>query len=592
MKKRSQIEEKYKWNVKDLYEDDKAWESDFEKAKKGLLKIEAYQGKLTNPNNLKPFYKTYEEVNILLSKLDMYLYCHHDEDTTIAKYNELKDQFHTFLVSFNERTVFVNLELCKLSNKDLDALIKDPKMKDYVMDLLSIKRNKHLILSPKEEELLAATSSFSGGYSEIFGFLDSSDLKFQSVKDSKGKEHEVNHSSLSQLLKSKDRTLRKNAFNSLYHTYKQFSNSIATNYIQSVYADWFYSKVRKFDSCLDAYLYENNIPKLVYDKLLTNVDRLLPLLHNYFKIVKRKTGLKDFTYYDVHISPVEGMDSKISYEEMVELGLNAVSVLGEEYVRTVKRGVDERWIDVYPNENKTTGAYQTDAYAIHPYVLLNFDGRKSYTSTFVHEMGHAMHSFFANCSQPYAKAGYSIFVAEVASTVNEILLNHYLLKNAKTKREKAYYASEFLKVIKATFFRQTMFSQFEDYAHKLVERGEVIGKDILLTYYGELNKKYFGSAVKYDHNIAYEWLRIPHFYTPYYVYQYATGITTAINFVRMIETEEGGVDRYLDMLRAGGSDWPVEVLKRSGVDLTTDKPYEILEEEIEKYVKILKENLE
>ena len=591
MKKRSQIEEKYKWNMGEIYATDKAWNEDFEKAKTYLPRIEAYKGKLSKAKNLKSFFALEEEFSMLIEKLSLYLGRKHDEDTTVSKYKEMQDKFSTFLVKFNEATVFVDIEESKISDKDLDKLLKDPTMQDYSMDIMGIKRNKHLLLSDKEEKLLAGVGSFAGGFSDVFDSLDSSDIKFPDATDSKGKKYEVSHSSYSTLIESKDRTLRRNAFGSLYSTFKQFSNTIATNYIQNVYVDWFYNKARKFDSCLSASLYANNIPNSVYEKLLSNVDKLLPILHDYYKLVKKTTGLKDFTYYDVYISPVESLDSKISYDKMVELGLNAVSVLGEEYVSTVKRGVDERWIDVFPNENKATGAYQTDAYAIHPYVLLNFDGRKSYTSTFVHEMGHAMHSYYANSAQPYAKAGYSIFVAEVASTVNEILLNHYLLKHAKTKHEKAYYASEFLQSIKSTFFRQTMFSQFEDYAHKLVERGEVIGKDILLNYYGELNKKYFGSAVKYDEYIAYECLRIPHFYNSYYVYKYATGITTAVNLVRMIETEPGGVEKYLDMLRAGGSDWPVEVLKKAGVDLTSDKPYEVLREEMEKYVKILKENL-
>lgn len=592
MKKRSQIEEKFQWNVKDIYESDEAWFADFEKAKTYLPKIKSYQGKLSNGKYLKDFLELDEELSLLIEKLALYLGRMHDVDTTVGKYKEMQDMFSTFMVVFNEETVFVGVEQSKIKDKVLDKLMKDPSMEKFNRDILLIKRNKHLLLSEKEEALVAGVGSFAGGFSEVFDSLDSSDLKFQEAKDSKGKEHEVTHSSFASLLQDKDRVLRKNAFESMYAGYKQFSNTIATNYIQNVYADWYFDKIRKFGSCLEASLYANNISTVVYEKLLKNVNILLPTLHDYYKLVKSRMGLKDFTYYDTYMAPTESMDSKLSYDQMVELGLDALSILGEEYTGVIRSGVEHRWVDVMPNENKVSGAYQTDAYGVHPYVLLNFDGRKSYTSTFVHEMGHAMHSYLANQTQPYSKAGYSIFVAEVASTVNEIILNEYLIEQAKTKKEKAYYASIFLQNLKSTFFRQTMFSEFEDYAHKLVEQGKPISKDILLTYYAELNKKYFGSAVKYNDNIAYEWLRIPHFYNAYYVYKYATGIVTAINLVKNIKESQDGLEKYLNMLRSGGSDWPVEILKKAGVNLETDTPYEVVRDEMNRYFKILKDNLE
>ncbi len=591
MKNRSQIEQQYKWKVEDIFTSDKEWEDAFEKAKTYLPRILEYKGKLSNPKYFLPFYALSDEFDLLVEKLYLYLGCKFNVDITNATYNEMSDKLGTFMVKVQESTSFVSVEQGKIKDKHLDKMLKDDQYKDYKRVLIGIKRNKHLLLSEKEEQLLAGTSSFAGGYSSVFDCLDSSDLTFAKAQDSKGKLHEVTHSSYSSLIESKDRVLRKNAFESMYQGYKQFSNTIATNYINNVYSDWYYDKIRKFSSCLESSLYGNNIPTVVYEKLLSNVDKMLPLLHDYYALVKQQLGMKDFSYYDVYVAPCESLDGKVSYEEMVEIGLDALKVLGEDYTSVIKEGVNNRWVDVMPNQNKTTGAYQTSAYGIHPYVLLNFDGRKSYTSTFVHEMGHAMHSYLADGTQNYHDAGYSIFVAEVASTVNEILLNHYWIKNAKTKKEKAYYASEFLQNLKSTMFRQTMFSEFESYAHGLVEKEQPISKDILLKFYGDLNKKYFGKAVKYNEYIAYEWLRIPHFYRAYYVYKYATGIVTAINLVKMIEEEEGGVERYLTMLKSGGNDWPVEILKKAGVDLTTDKPYEVVHEEMKKYFTILKDNL-
>ncbi len=590
MKKRSQIENQYKWKVSDIYANDDAWWKDFEQAKTYLPKFQAYQGKLEKGSCLKEFFELEEEFDLVIEKLSLYLGRCHDQDTVVAKYKEMQDVFSTFLVQFQEETVFVEVEQSKIKDSVLDAFLQDPTMAKYSMMIEQIKRNKHLLLSEKEEKLLAGVGSFAGGFSQVFDSLDSSDLKFAPALDSKGKAHEVTHSSYAMLMENKDRVLRKNTFESMYKTYQQFSNTIATNYIQNVYVDWYFDKTRKFKSCLQASLYSNNIPESVYYTLLKNTQTMLPILHEYYAFVKKCLGLKNYTYYDVYVSPVKSMDSKISYEDMVALGVDALQVLGKEYSRVVQNAVRDQWIDVMPNENKVTGAYQTDAYNVHPYILLNFDGRKSYTSTFVHEMGHAMHSYLANQTQPYQKAGYSIFIAEVASTVNEMLLNQYLIKHAKTKQEKAYYANEFLQSLKSTLFRQTMFSEFENYAHTLVEQGQAISKDILLKKYQELNQTYFGKAVKDNPYIQYEWLRIPHFYSSYYVYKYATGIVTAINLVKMITEEKGGVDKYLNLLRSGGSDWPVELLKQAGVDLTTDHPYQVVKEEMEKYFMILKES--
>lgn len=584
------ISEKYLWNTSDIYKDFNEWENDFEKLKKYLPVLVSYRGKLNDINNIYKYLQLSKEVDLLEEKLAVYLHLLRSCDLKNAKYIEYQSILSAFIGKLVEETSFDIVEFGKLDDAVIKKILGDKRFENNKMFFNNIIRNRPHILTEPEERILSASARFNNS-SEVYDMLCDVDIKFDDVLDSKGKKHHLNHSTFSKYLRSTDALLRKNAFLSMYKTYGQFSNTIATNYINHLNADWFYSKTSKFESTLSSALFGNKIDNVVYTNLLDNVHKMLPTLYKFFGICKKTTKLKEYHIYDTYLPIVKGVDKSITYDECIDTALDALKILGKEYIDVVKYAIKNRWIDVYPKDAKTSGAFQIDCYGVHPYIMLNFNEKAEYVSTFVHEMGHAMHSYFSNKTQSYENASYPIFLAEVASTVNEIILIKYNIEHAKTKKERAYYLSQYILMFKSTIFRQTMFSEFEQYAHNLVEGDKPISKDILSKYYYDLNKLYFGSNVKIDKDIEYEWMRIPHFYTSYYVYKYATGLISAINLVENIYNTNDGLDKYLHMLSMGGSDYPVETLKKAGVDLTSNEPYNVANNILLSLIKQLEENL-
>lgn len=575
MKKRSQINEKYKWDLTKFYHNDEQWYENVGKLKEMVNEFDKFKGKLNDPKALLEFFALSEKYYMLSSKLNMYASHNSNCNLSNSTYVEMENIISAVDNEQSVKTSFYAPEMLSYSEEYLNGLINNKKFEIYKLGISRLLRNKPHILSENEEKLLNASASFAGEFSKIFHSLSDVNLKFKNVLNSKGKELPLSQSKYSVYVHSFDRVLRKNAFKELYKQFISYCDTFASNYIASLKSDWFYAQSSKFESTLQQRLFPDNISLSVYENLINNVNNNLKLLHRYYKVKAKSLNLKDFTYYDLYV-PATQLKQKYSFEEAMEKIYEALAVLGPSYVELLKRSVSERWMDVYPTEGKRSGAYQSDAYGTTPVVLLNFEGLTDDVFTTAHELGHAMHSYHSNESQPWTLAGYTIFLAEVASTVNEVLLLKYFYNNSKTKAEKIYYLEHYLQMFKGTLFRQTMFAEFEDYAHQLIEKNEPISKDVLSKYYENLNKKYQGKSVIHQKEINYEWLRIPHFYSSYYVYKYATGITSAICIASNIfNGVEGALEKYISFLRAGGSDFSVETLKKAGVNLETNEPYNV-----------------
>jgi oligoendopeptidase F len=428
-------------------------------------------------------------------------------------------------------------------------------------------------LSPEEEKILAETEILGESISDIFSMLNDADLRFPVVKDEDGSEVELTHGNFISFMQSKDRSVRKAAFNGMYDTYKKYINTFASTMSGNVKKDIFYTNTRKFNSSLEASLFDDNVDVSVYNNLIDTIHKRLNVLHRYVGIKKRFLGLDEMHMYDLYVPLIQEYDKYFTYEEAVDLVLTGLNHLGDEYINLLKKGFSSRWIDVYENRGKTSGAYSWGAYGVHPYVLLNFQGRLNDVFTIAHEMGHSLHTYYSNEAQPYVYAGYKIILAEVASTCNEAVLMDYLLKNSTDRMEKLYLLNHFLEEFRTTVFRQVMFAEFEKITHEMAEKGEALTAEALSQKYYELNKLYYGDDMVVDEEISCEWARIPHFYRSFYVYKYATGFSAAIAISRMIMNEgKAAVDRYKKFLKSGSSDYPLNILKKAGVDLSVAKP--------------------
>ena len=580
MKKRSQINDKYKWDLTHIYDNEDKLMADIEVLKTAADKVASYKGKLHKPNTCLEFFKYGTEIGKIEERVSVYLLLKLSQDLSDTKYLELESVVSSINKKIAFASSFEESELLKCGEKYIRKLMKDPRFALYKMSLDNFLRNKDHILSEKEEAILSKAGRALGGYSDVFDNLDNLDLKFKPALDSKGKSHEVNQHNYSELLESNDRTLRKNALISYNEGYHSMSNTIASNYISSVEGDWFLADVYGFKSVLESSLFGGNIPKEVYTKLLDNVGNNVKLVNKFFSLKQKALGYKDFYSYD-RLVPITKNKQKYDYPTSCKFVLEAMSVLGEDYVNHLKEAIDGRWIDVYPCEKKESGGFCCSMYEPHPYVLLNTvdDSRSIYT--LAHELGHAMHGKLSAENQPFEKYDHTIFLAEIASTVNEVLLFKYLYKNSSNKNEKLAHLEKYISNIIGTIFTQTLYSEFEYYAHSLVEQGLAISKDLLNAKYKELLQKYNGKSVKHlPKDIGEGWMRIPHFYRPYYVYKYATGMTAAINFARRIyEGEDAAVDKYLTFLKSGSIDYSVNILKTAGIDLTQDEPYKVMNDE-------------
>lgn len=573
--KRSEINEKYKWKIEDIYQTDKDFYADL-KVVESDISFDEFRNKLNDEAVLFSCYKKLYNLLAVLEKLSVYAMMKRDENGADSKAMELGDAVDSVYLKLSLNTAFITPELSSLSVDRLTELKNSKLLKDYDRDIDSIIKNKAHVLSEECESLLASTSKVLGGYNEIFGIINNVDLKFPTIKVD-GKKVKLTHANYSLLLQSTDRNVRKKAFKAYYKAFNDVLNTITAVYRGNLYKDVFVKKARKFDSCLDKALFYEEVDKSVYEKLLSCVNDNLPVLHDYVKFRKDYLGYDNLYMYDIYAPMFEGVELALEFEDAYNLVKEGLKPLGSDYISILDKALTERWIDVYETDGKRSGAYSVSVYNIkHPYVLLNHNKTTHSIFTIAHEMGHAIHSYKSNASQPQSKADYKIFVAEVASTVNEILLIKYLINKETDVKTKRYLLSYYLDTIRTTLFRQTMFAEFEYKAHNLAENDKPLTKEEFNKIYLKLNKKYYGKSIISNKEIAYEWARIPHFYRAFYVYKYATGIISAINIAEnILKNGDIAVENYFKFLSSGSTDTPVELLKIAGVDLTTDAPYEV-----------------
>lgn len=572
--KRSEQKPEYTWAIEDIYPTDEAWKQDFEKMLQMPEKILSYKGRLgESGETLLEFMRLSDEISVLCDSLGNYAQRKSDEDTANAVYQAMVGQLMNAYVQINSAGSFETPELISIDEEKLNGFYEAvPQLELYKKNIDRVRRKKEHILSDEEEKILALAGDMSQSPENIYSMFSDADLKFPDAFDKDGKAHQVTHGSYIPLVQNADRVLRKSAFESLYHTYDGFKNTCAATLGAQIKAVQFYAKARKYPSSLAAALDGTEVPETVYHNLISAVHENMHYMYDYVKLRKNLLGVDELHMYDLYTPVVADVDMKITFEEAKETVLKALAPMGEEYLSILKKGFDDRWIDVYENEGKTSGAYSAGA-RVHPYVLLNHKDTLNCMFTLAHEMGHAIHSYLSNKNQPVAYSDYVIFVAEVASTCNEALLMQYLLKNTTDKKQKAYLINYFLEQFRTTLYRQTMFAEFELKINEIVAQGETLTAEGLNALYRELNKLYFGEDIVIDHEIDLEWARIPHFYYNYYVYQYATGYSAAIALSQRILNEgEPAVKDYLGFLSGGCSADPITLLKGAGVDMTTSKP--------------------
>lgn len=578
LKKRDEISAEFKWKMEDVYADESLWEADVRKAAELMEKLKGYNGRLCE--SAETFSEALELINqieFLVEKIYFYANQKYYEDLGNSRYQTYSDRASELMTQFYSASSFVEPEfLSEPEEKIVSYIAQEKKSEQYTQYFKDLFRQKKHILDSRTEELLARTQKFSNGAGEIFNVFNNVDLRFPEIKDENGKEIRLTHSKLSLFLESKDRRVREDAFKGLYGSYAQFRNTLASIYINNLKKDNFYATVRNYGSSREMFLDNSNIPGEVYDNLISTVNDNLDLLHRYIRLRKKLMGVPELHLYDVYTPLVDSYNKSISYETAKEMVSEGLKPMGEEYLAMLRKGFNEGWIDVYENEGKKSGAYSWSIYGTHPYVLLNYQPNLNNVFTIAHEMGHALHSYYSNTNQTYSNAGYKIFVAEVASTCNESLLINHLINSSADKKEKAYLINHFLEQFRGTLFRQTMFAEFENIVHKMVDEGEPLNGEELCRIYYELNEKYFGTDIVIDREIEMEWARIPHFYSSFYVYQYATGFSAAIALSKKIMDEgEPAVADYKKFLKAGCSDYPIEVLKLAGVDMGKKEPVEL-----------------
>ncbi|HEY8424308.1 MAG TPA: oligoendopeptidase F [Clostridia bacterium] len=570
---RDKIDEKYKWKLEDIYPNDELWEKDFKELQNELPKFSQYAGKLKDAETILEVLKLSDEFSLKLEKLFVYAFCRKDENTTSDKYVSMYNKISMFASEASAQTSFINPELSQLPKEKLEELANSPEFKDYDYMLKVLIKQKPHILNKEEEKLLSMVGDFAGDFQDIFVMIDNADFIPPEIEVD-GKPVKVTHGNYGLLMQNKDKEVRKKAYKAYYAEYKKRINALAANYYANVKKNIFFAKARKYNSYLEKAVSSEDVPIEVYNALIKAVNDNIDALHRYVRLRKRVLNYSEYNMYDMYTPLVEDADLKLEYEDAVELVKKGLAPLGEEYQALLDKAFSERWIDVFETPNKKSGAYSIDAVSVHPFILLNYHKTTHDVFTIAHELGHAMHSYYSSKYQPASKARYEIFVAEVASTVNEMLLLEYLLKTAKDDNIKKYLLSYRLDAIRTTLFRQTQFAEFEKRAHDLVQEGQPLTPSLLNSEYAKINKRYYGDAVTYDDEISIEWARIPHFYRSFYVYKYATGITSAIDISqRIINGEKGILNKYMNFLKAGGSKSPYEILKDLGVDLASPEPY-------------------
>ena len=578
---RKEAQTSHKWKVEDIFESDEAWEKQAEKLRE-KINFSAYAGKLGDKATLLKYLKTNDELAIEFELLAVYANLKRDEDTRIAKYNAYNGKIDMLYSQYCSETAFFEPEMASLDENYLKELIADKNFSDYDYQLkLLLKRRSH-VASEKEERLVALASETLGSFSDIFAMIDNADLPLPEI-EYEGQKRKLTHGLYGMILHSTDRKLREEGYKKYYAAYISLINTITANYYGNVKKDVFLSRVYKFDSCLDYALFNEDVDKKVYENLLQSVTENCAVMHRYVADRKKILGVDKLYFYDVYAPLVDNVKVSMPYDEAYEYVINGLAALGKDYQDLLRRGHDERWIDVEETEGKRNGAYSAGVYGVHPFVLLNYQPTLNEIFTIAHEMGHSLHTYFSQKNQPFAKSEYKIFVAEVASTVNEVLLLKYMLSKAEDVNLKKYLLNYYLDSIRATLHRQTMFAEFEYEAHKMVEEGKPLTRENVCETYAAIGKKYYGNAIEHDYEISTEWCRIPHFYASFYVYKYSTGIISAMNIANKILTEgDSAVKKYFEFLSGGSSTDPVSLLKLADVDLSTKQPFEFAMKEFEK----------
>lgn len=575
--KRSEVKKEDTWATEDIFPSDDAWEKAFSDASAYPEKLVSYRGKISKePKALLEYLRLNDKAYYDLTLLYSYAHLNSDVDTANAAYLSMLGRFMTFYASVASSCAFAGPEIASISDCDMESFFAEvPELEIYRLALSRIRAKRAHMLSEAEEKLLAEVSEIAGAASKTSSSFRNADLRFPDVTDSMGISHKLTQGTYIKYVESSDRTLRKNAFDALYGVYGQFRNTTA-DFLDTQFRQLkFYANARKYESTLQASLFQNEVPTEVYHNLISAVHNNMDKMHRYMRIRKKLMGLDELHMYDIYPTLVSDAEVEISYDDAKKTALEALKPLGEEYLKVVREGFENRWIDVYENEGKRGGAYSSGSRP-HPYMLLNHDNTLNSMFTLVHEMGHSMHSYLSKENQPYVYSDYVIFVAEVASTCNESLLMSYLLSKTTDKKQRAYLINYFLEQFRTTLYRQTMFAEFEMKAGQIVESGETLTADLLCKLYHELNEQYYGTDVIIDPEIDIEWARVPHFFMNYYVFQYATGFSAAMALSHKILTgSKSDVDKYIGFLSGGSSKTPIDLLKDAGVDMTTTEPIDI-----------------
>ncbi len=568
--KRSEISDEYKWSVKDLYSSDELWNNDYEKALKSTQEKSSFEGcVMDSADTLADALSESEKDDYITERLYVYAFMRYYEDTSDGTYQQMSGKAQMLAVKMSEKYSFLVPEIMVADDDKVARFLDSDKIKPYRHLLCDMLAKKEHTCSQKEEKLLAMASQMADSPSDIFSKFNNADVKFGKVHDEHGDEKELTSAGFSVFMESRDRNVRKEAFYALYRQYKSYINTLAASYYGNVKQAVFFANARNYESTLQMYLSGSFIPESVYTNLIDTVNNNLDKMHDYVSLRKKTLGVDELHFYDIYAPLTSDYTVNVSYENAKETVLDALKILGDDYVSQVKKGYESGWVDVYENDGKRSGAFSWGAYGTHPYIFLNYTETLNDIFTLIHETGHAMHTYYSNETQPYTYAGYKIFVAEVASTCNEVILIDYLLKHSRSDEEKKYLYGHYLEQFKGTLFRQTMFAEFEMITHRMAQDGEVLNAESLCGTYKKLNEKYFGKDMVIDEEIAYEWARIPHFYTPFYVYQYATGFSAAVAIAtKIINGDKEVLHGYREFLKGGSSMHPIELLSLCKIDMS------------------------
>lgn len=567
---RSTIEEKYKWKIDKMYSSKEEIEKDISKVKNLIQEVKEYKGKLSeSKENLYKVLNISENASRIVQNLYVYTHMKQHEDTRINDNQGRATKTEMLSTDLGVATSYIVPEILAIEENKLSEYLKDEKLSFYTKYIKDILRDKPHTLSEREEEILAATSELSTIPENVYDMLAYADMEFPEIEDEEGNKVKLSHSNYSLFIKSKNSRVRKDAFEGEFSTYEKYKNTFASTLYGGIKSEIFYAKTRKYNSAIEASLFSDDVSLDVYNNLISAIDKSIPNLNKYVELKKKFLGLNEIHMYDLYVPLTDKFDMDIPYDKAQDIILEALKPLGEEYLKVIKSAFDEGWIDVYDNEGKKGGAYSWGSYDSHPYILMSYKNDLNSLFTLIHELGHSVHSHYSRTSQPFLYSDYKIFVAEVASTLNELLLINYLLENSKSKDETIYLLNYYLEQFRTTVHRQTMFAEFEKIVHQRVESGEPLTADEFTNIYYKLNEKYYGKSAIVDKQIGIEWARIPHFYSNFYVYKYATGFSAASALSQQILSEGStAVDRYINFLKSGGSEYPLEQLKSAGVDMT------------------------